>query len=318
MALTAQHVISIAEAEIGYREKATNAKLDDSTANAGNSNYTKYARDLASAGYYQASKMGYDWCDVFVDWVFFQAAGKDKAKAEAAECQTGLAGAGCTYSRDYYKAKGRLSSTPLVGDQAFFSSSQQDDPYNADHTGIVVAVSGNAVTVIEGNKSNMVCKSTYHIGDGWLYDFGHPLYDGADKIDIKQEPAKEPDKVYSAESYTVQRGDTLWGIAQRFGLSWQKIAEINNLADPGMIYPGQLLVLTNQVTVSAASNNLKIGDRVIMDPEATVYGGEDRYDDFIYKSVLYVRQISDDRIVVSTLQTGAITGAVNAKYLRKI
>ena len=68
-------VVNIALAEIGYREKASNAYLDDKTANAGAANWTKYARDLAAAGYYNGNKNGYAWCDVFVDWCFFKAYG---------------------------------------------------------------------------------------------------------------------------------------------------------------------------------------------------------------------------------------------------
>ena len=43
-------IVAIALAEVGYKEKASNAYLDDKTANAGSANWTKYARDLAKAG----------------------------------------------------------------------------------------------------------------------------------------------------------------------------------------------------------------------------------------------------------------------------
>ena len=45
MGYTAKQLVSIAEAEIGYHEKASNSNLDSKTANSGNKNYTKYARD---------------------------------------------------------------------------------------------------------------------------------------------------------------------------------------------------------------------------------------------------------------------------------
>ncbi|WP_313537634.1 phage tail tip lysozyme [Sphingomonas sp.] len=44
-------------------------------------------------------------------------------------------------------------------------------------------------------------------------------------------------------SYTVQAGDTLSGIAARFGLDWHDLALDNGLANPGMILPGQTLRL---------------------------------------------------------------------------
>ena len=43
---TAKKLIAIAEAEVGYLEKASNSDLDSKTANAGYNNWTKYARDL--------------------------------------------------------------------------------------------------------------------------------------------------------------------------------------------------------------------------------------------------------------------------------
>ncbi|WP_314068294.1 GH25 family lysozyme [uncultured Vagococcus sp.] len=41
--------------------------------------------------------------------------------------------------------------------------------------------------------------------------------------------------------YIVKSGDTLWGIGQRLGVSWQILATLNRLADPHLIYPGQEL-----------------------------------------------------------------------------
>lgn len=45
------------------------------------------------------------------------------------------------------------------------------------------------------------------------------------------------------QTYTVQSGDTLSGIAARYGTSWQHLAGLNGLADPNLIYPGQVLTV---------------------------------------------------------------------------
>ena len=79
-------IVTIALAEVGYREKASNANLDDKTANSGAANWTKYARDLAAAGYYNGNKNGYAWCDVFVDWCFFKAYGA--VEGQRIQCQS--------------------------------------------------------------------------------------------------------------------------------------------------------------------------------------------------------------------------------------
>ena len=108
-----ERLIATAKAEEGYLEKATNAQLDSKTANAGSNNWTKYARDLDNIGnIYNGKKNGYAWCDVFVDWCFIKTFGVDLAMKLL--CQPyGGAGAGCTYSVQYYKQKGQFHKAIL-------------------------------------------------------------------------------------------------------------------------------------------------------------------------------------------------------------
>lgn len=170
---TAEALIAIAVAEIGYHEKASNSNLDDKTANSGNGNFTKYSRDLAEAGYYNGNKQGVAWCDVFVDWCFYQLAGKDSKKAQEIECQTDPLGAACLYSMQYYKQQGRFyTSNPQPGDQVFYTSGGE-----IIHTGIVESVNGSTFTTIEGNTSEQVKRCIRQMNDGYTCGFGRPKYD---------------------------------------------------------------------------------------------------------------------------------------------
>lgn len=204
MGYTASELIKIAEAEVGYLEKKTNSSLDSKTANAGYNNYTKYARDLNKAGYYNGNKNGYAWCDVFVDWCFFQLCGKDAKKAEAIICQTGDYGAGCIFSARYYRNAGRFYTTPKVGDQIFFGTKG-----NESHTGIVYKVDANKVYTIEGNTSSeagvvanggAVRKKSYSLSYSKIVGYGRPKYD----VETKKEEAKkeEPKKVETQKADT--------------------------------------------------------------------------------------------------------------------
>ena len=44
-------------------------------------------------------------------------------------------------------------------------------------------------------------------------------------------------------TYVVQPGDTLSGIAAKFGTTYQRLAEVNGIANPNLIYPNQVLVI---------------------------------------------------------------------------
>ena len=51
------------------------------------------------------------------------------------------------------------------------------------------------------------------------------------------------------QRYTVQPGDTLWGIAQRFGTTVDAVASANQIADPNLIYVNQTFVVNGSAGV---------------------------------------------------------------------
>lgn len=77
-------------------------------------------------------------------------------------------------------------------------------------------------------------------------------------------------------------------------------------------------VKQNTTTTTPVVEPLKVGDTVKMAKDATVYGKTTKFASWVYNATLYVRQINGDRIVVSTLKTGDVTGAVDRKYLTKV
>jgi LysM repeat protein len=59
--------------------------------------------------------------------------------------------------------------------------------------------------------------------------------------------------VSTATTYTVVAGDTLGGIAQRLGTSVAALAAANHIANPNVIYPGQVLHMGGVATASVVS-----------------------------------------------------------------
>lgn len=151
-----KRVVEIALAEVGYKETATNI--------------TKYAAEMAKTNMFNGNKQGYAWCGVFVGWCFYKAYGYKSAMTLLC-LEDFSAAAGCIFATNYFRAQGQFGQVPHTGDQIFFYA---DGGIN--HTGIVVKVTNNIVTTVEGNSSDMVAKREYHIGDSRIAGYGHPRW----------------------------------------------------------------------------------------------------------------------------------------------
>ena len=232
MSCTVDKVIKVAKAEVGYLEKETKSNLDSKTANAGDENITKYARDLDKVtSFYNGRKQGCYWCDIFVDWCFYTAYGASNARKLL--CQPSKsAGAGCKYSMQYYQNKGQFYKSPKVGDQIFFKNGEGA----ITHTGLVYKVSGSYVYTIEGNTSSAagvvanggcVAMKKYRIKYNRIAGYGRPAYDKTPAITTTtSDPAK-----YQC-IHTVVKGNTLWSISTKYlgrGNRYEEIMELNDL-----------------------------------------------------------------------------------------
>ncbi len=60
-------------------------------------------------------------------------------------------------------------------------------------------------------------------------------------IKLKGDAASTPQ---GENTYTVQAGDTLSGIAAKYGTTYQELAALNGISDPNVIHVGQVLKVT--------------------------------------------------------------------------
>ncbi len=113
-----------------------------------------------------------------------------------------------------------------------------------------VAVAGNEYTAVAGDSLWTISEKAYGSGYNWVDIFAankteldaHPdlLYVGT-KLTLPKVEIKQP------LSYTVEKGDNLWNIAVKTcnnGYAWVKTARENKLANPNLLYVGQVLKIS--------------------------------------------------------------------------
>lgn len=134
--------VKTAKGEEGYAETGTNI--------------TKYGKWYGSDGQ--------PWCVMFISWCADQAGILTTSSTDV--LPKIRKAASVSVLKSWYSANRRLlapnmsttsNNYPMVGDVAIIKTSSGADM----HAGIIVEVSGNKVTTIEGNYSDKVAKVTY-------------------------------------------------------------------------------------------------------------------------------------------------------------
>lgn len=79
--------------------------------------------------------------------------------------------------------------------------------------------------------------------------------------EIGSNSGQAPKSEVKTTTYTVVSGDTLSGIAMKYNASWQLLADINNISNPGLIYAGQVIkVPCTATTNKSLLYTVKSGD----------------------------------------------------------
>lgn len=64
------------------------------------------------------------------------------------------------------------------------------------------------------------------------------------------------EKTSNIETYTVQSGDTLDEIAIKYGTTVEQLVRLNNISNPNLIYPGQVLTINSTNTLGDLGHNI--------------------------------------------------------------
>lgn len=77
-------------------------------------------------------------------------------------------------------------------------------------------------------------------------------------ISVSSAPIQAP----ATSTYTVRSGDTLSSIAAKFGTSYQALAGLNGIANPNLIYVGQVLRVNGSAIAGSVYYTVRVGDNL--------------------------------------------------------
>ena len=188
---TAKDVLKVAKGWIGYSED--NGKFKEIL-----DLYNSYRP--RARGY--AIKLTDEWCDAFASAVAIKANAVALIGTEV----------GCEKHITIFKKKGIWiedgTITPRPGDIIMYSWGVKKQPNDkpADHIGYVETVKDGIITIIEGNKGEVVGRRTKRIGDSEIRGYARPKYD-------TEKPAPTPiaPKLKSIDEIAREVLDGKWG-----------------------------------------------------------------------------------------------------------
>lgn len=194
----------------------------------------------------------YDWCAATVSATFIKAG---IAKYTGIECS-------CGRFIEIAKSKGYWTESdaykPKIGDCLIFDweddGNPKEDREGHDHIGMVTSVGTSSFTVTEGNSGYpaQVRKTSRRVDQRYIRGYITPNYkDIAKKLTpakpVQEKPVEKPIEKpvekpkESYTTYTVVKGDTLSGIAKKFGTTVAKLKTLNKIENANLIRVGQVL-----------------------------------------------------------------------------
>ena len=114
---------------------------------------------------------------------------------------------------------------------------------------------------------------------------------------LKQKAQSQPaPQTQTGDTYTVQPGDTLWGISQKYGMTVAELKSLNGLTSD-TIYPGQVL----KVKKSTGSTDFKVGQRVKVKLSASRYATGQSIPSWVKGNSYTIQQVKSDRVLLKEI-----------------
>lgn len=212
----------------------------------------------------------------------------------------------------------QLDSVAFSGHQVIINKNNNgtsDNTYNQSGSQYYTVQSGDTLSGIASsynttvntlaNLNGLSNPNMIYVGQRLL------LHAGSTNTNTNHQSSASQGTATAGETYTVQSGDTLSGIAAQFGTSYQYLASLNNLSNPNQIYVGQTLQIRGGSQPSAPINHSNSGNGTYTIQAGDTLSGIAAKFGTSYQALASLNNISNPNMIVAG-QTLRISGNASA------
>lgn len=117
----------------------------------------------------------------------------------------------------------------------------------------------------------------------------------ANELKELSKPQPQPS---SSDTYTVKKGDTLWAISRKYGMTVDELKKLNGLKSD-LIHPGQKLKVKSNATPK--TTDLKVGQKVKVKKTASKYATGQNIPNWVKGRTYTIQQVKSDRVLLKEI-----------------
>lgn len=325
------------ETKLGYTDATYTTAVDNGSytdfvhdsAGYGLAQWTYYSRKQALLDYAKASKKSIGDYEMQLDFLYKELSGSyasvlselknAKTVLEAsnavltkferpADMGTAVQNKRASFGQKYYDKYAKKPVTPApkpttptlefaVNDIVKFAGGKHYTSADATNGSSVGASKAKITAVHAAGKHPYHCRA---VNDAGAFVSG--VYGWVDASTLSKVDTSTPASGSNDIVYIVKSGDTLSGIAAKYGTTYQKLAAYNNISNPNLIVVGQKILIPGKASEPAKPVVIEAGDLVKITGKKYYSGAS--IPSWVLAKNWYVCEASGERVVINKSEDG--------------
>lgn len=325
------------ETKLGYTDATYTTAIDNGSytnfvhdsAGYGLAQWTYYSRKQALLDYAKASKKSIGDYEMQLDFLYKELSGSyasvlselKNAKAvldasnavltkfeRPADMGAAVQNKRASFGQKYYDKYAKKPVTPdpepttptlefAVNDIVKFAGGKHYTSADATNGSSVGASKAKITAVHAAGKHPYHCRA---VNDAGAFVSG--VYGWVDASTLSKVDTSTPASGSNDIVYIVRSGDTLSGIAAKYGTTYQKLAAYNNISNPNLIVVGQKILIPGKASEPAKPVVIEAGDLVKITGKKYYSGASIPF--WVLAKNWYVCEASGERVVINKSEDG--------------